>query len=119
MNRRDTRFRLSKYVCGFIFLAALCFCFWLASKIPYTHDDWHWGISAGFQEFISAAVNSRYAGNLLVVIMTRSAFLKTVIIGATLFLLPASVFSFLGIKIISERDLTPSFLLYPLQRFFS
>ena len=69
------------------FLAAL-FCFWVASRVPYTHDDWDWGLGIGMEQFLTASINSRYAGNFLEVVMTRSAFAKTLILGSVYFLLP-------------------------------
>lgn len=69
------------------FLFAL-FYFWLAAQIPYTHDDWDWGLDIGMQQFLYATVNSRYVGNFFEIIMTRSAILKTVIMGSVFFWIP-------------------------------
>ena len=64
------------------------FYFWMAAQIPYTHDDWDWGLDIGLHQLIHATVNSRYAGNFFVVIMTRSELLKTFIMGSGYFLIP-------------------------------
>ena len=64
------------------------FYLWLAAQIPYTHDDWDWGLDIGMQQWLTASVNSRYVGNFFEIIMTRSVFLKTVIMGWSFFLLP-------------------------------
>lgn len=71
-----------------IYLLFAFFYIWLAAQIPYTHDDWDWGLDIGMQQLITASVNSRYAGNLIEVIMTRSELLKTLIIGTGYFLIP-------------------------------
>ena len=55
----------------------LIFYLWLAAQIPYTDDDWDWGLPVGIQQLVTASLNSRYAGNGLVVLLTRSVFLKT------------------------------------------
>lgn len=67
------------------------FCLWLAYQIPYTHDDFVWGTSGGIKSFLSADQNSRFAGNLLVLILTRSNFLKTLVIGSVLAFIPALI----------------------------
>ena len=64
------------------------FYFWLAAQIPYTHDDWDWGLDIGMEQWLNATVNSRYVGNFFEVIMTRSELVKTLIMGAGFFLLP-------------------------------
>ena len=60
---------------------ALVFYTWLSYQIPYTHDDWEWGISTGIEHITTADINSRYAGNLLEVLVTRSEIAKTLIMG--------------------------------------
>ncbi len=71
-----------------IYILFAVFYLWLAAQIPYTHDDWDWGLEIGMQQWLTASVNSRYVGNLFEIIMTRSVLLKTVIMGSTFFLLP-------------------------------
>lgn len=79
-------FRCNKYT--LIYLAIAAFYFWMAAQIPYTHDDWDWGLAIGMEQFLHATVNSRYAGNFFEIVMTRSELLKVVIMGATYFLIP-------------------------------
>ena len=69
----------------------LIFYLWLAAQIPYTDDDWDWGLPVGIQQLVTASLNSRYAGNGLVVLLTRSVFLKTLVMGSAYFLLPLTV----------------------------
>lgn len=64
------------------------FYLWMASCIPYTHDDWDWGLPVGLEQLLTANLNARYVGNFFVVIMTRSEILKTLIMGACCFLIP-------------------------------
>ena len=71
-----------------IYILFAVFYLWLAAQIPYTHDDWDWGLEIGMQQWLTASVNSRYVGNFFEIIMTRSVFLKTIIMGGTFFLLP-------------------------------
>lgn len=76
--------RKTHLIYGLIFF----FYLWMAAQIPYTHDDWDWGLDIGLHQLLHATVNSRYAGNFFVVIMTRSELLKTLIMGAGYFLIP-------------------------------
>lgn len=79
---------LKKYYDIYVYAIFAVFYFWLAAQIPYTHDDWDWGLPIGIQQLTTANINGRYAGNFLEVIMTRSELLKTIIIGSGYFLLP-------------------------------
>lgn len=74
-----------------IYAMVALFYLWLASCVPYTHDDWDWGISNGITQLLTANINSRYAGNFCVVVMTRSQLLKTVMMGLTCFLVPFGI----------------------------
>ena len=69
-------------------LLALIFYLWLAAQIPYTHDDWDWGLAQGIRHLVTADINSRYAGNLVEVLLTRSALLKTLVMGLVFTLIP-------------------------------
>ena len=84
-NRTQFPVCWGRIVCYVLFYL---FYLWMAWQIPYTHDDWDWGLDIGLTQLFYATINSRYAGNALVVIMTRSVFLKTVIMGSTYFLIP-------------------------------
>ena len=74
-----------------IYALTAVFYFWMAAQIPYTHDDWDWGLDKGMHQFLYATINSRYVGNFFEIIMTRSVFLKSLIMGTCFFLLPFSL----------------------------
>lgn len=82
------------------FLFALFF-FWMAAQIPYTHDDWDWGLDVGLQHLLTANINSRYVGNFIIVVMSRSKVLKTTIMGTFFFLLP---WQLSGLAILSQKE---------------
>ncbi len=69
-------------------LIMLVFYIWLASNIPYTHDDWDWGLQEGLNHLFTADINNRFSGNLIEVILTRNIMLKTVFMGFVLTLIP-------------------------------
>lgn len=75
----------SRYTFGILLLL---FFIWMAAQIPYTHDDWDWASPMGMDWLLHATVNSRYAGNLVVVLLTRSRLLKTLVMGLCFFFLP-------------------------------
>ncbi len=54
---------------------------WIFSQTPYGQDDWWWGVDSGVHALLTGSINSRYLGNLLEVIVTRSEFLKAVLHG--------------------------------------
>lgn len=72
----------------FMYAFFFIFYLWLALQIPYTHDDWDWGLPNGLHQLFSANINSRYAGNFFEIIMTRSYFLKSIIMGITFWSIP-------------------------------
>ncbi len=80
---KDGDQKLSKirwfYVCIFIMLIAICYFF------PYTHDDWAWGSNIGIERLSSLFknYNGRWAGNLLVMALTRNRLLRTGVIALT------------------------------------
>ena len=65
----------------FLLLSSLALYIWIFSNTPYGQDDWHWGIDYGMNALLTGSINSRYLGNLLEVIVTRSGFLKAVLHG--------------------------------------
>ena len=83
---RENRLRLWGRICFYAVFSL--FFLWLAAQVPYTHDDWDWGLGIGWQQLLTANINSRYAGNLLEVIMTRSSFLKTIFMAVGYFFVP-------------------------------
>ena len=64
----------------FVAFAVLVYLF------PYTGDDWYWGSQAGLDRLADwfADYNGRYAGNLLVLALTRSKLISSVVMGASL-----------------------------------
>ena len=66
----------------------LAFYLWMAAQIPYTLDDWEWGTSEGIRHLLTADMNSRYVGNVIEIVLTRSAFLKTLAMGLTFTAIP-------------------------------
>lgn len=71
-----------------VFLVVAAFYLHIAFQVPYTGDDWDWGLDVGLQHLLTADINSRYAGNFLVVIMTRSKLMQTLMMGLAFFALP-------------------------------
>lgn len=71
-----------------ILALTLCACLWIAWRIPYTHDDWDWGLPQGLRWWFSGEMNNRLCGSFFVIMMTRSQLLKTLIMGLTMFVLP-------------------------------
>ena len=71
-----------------LWAAVLLCCLYIAWNVPYTHDDWDWGLEIGLERWLSGALNNRYAGTFFVLVMTRSPLLKTLIMGLSLFLIP-------------------------------
>jgi len=69
---------------------ALFFLFWIyiSAQVPYTHDDWDWGLAVGWEQWLTCSVNSRLAGNFFVVVMTRSPLVKTLLMGGCMFAVP-------------------------------
>ena len=67
-----------------------CLCLWIACSTPYGLDDWAWGLPYGWRMFITGGLNSRYIGNLLEIIVTRSFFLKVILHGTLGMLLPVA-----------------------------
>ena len=67
-----------------------CLCLWIAYSTPYGLDDWAWGLPYGWNMFLTGGLNSRYVGNLLEVIVTRSYFLKVLLHGTLGMLLPVA-----------------------------
>lgn len=66
----------------------LLFYLWISSKIPYTWDDWYWGIDEGIEYLVTGSLNARYVGNFFAVVLTRSHIVKTLVMGAVSWLIP-------------------------------
>ncbi|MCD7885432.1 MAG: hypothetical protein LUI87_17285 [Lachnospiraceae bacterium] len=61
-----------------LFFITVCF---LAYQLPYCHDDWHWGLPDRVEllKKLFKNYNGRYLGNITILLITRSAFAKTLI----------------------------------------
>lgn len=97
LNKRDAA----------IYLAVLLISVYTAFQIPYTHDDWDWGLDVGLKHLLTADINSRYVGNFFEVIMTRSVPAKTIIIGTVFFavsMMTTKLAVFLGSKSKGENN---------------
>lgn len=73
-NRRKRYGVAIMYVVTFILVTYLCYIF------PYTGDDWAWGSQIGIDrlELWFDKYNGRYAGNLLVLVLTRAKLVKAI-----------------------------------------
>ena len=76
-----------------IYAAFVCTVFflylWIAVNIPmFSYDDWKWGSDLGLQYLVTAADNSRYCGNLLVVVLTRSRLLRALVMASVFTAIP-------------------------------
>lgn len=89
-----------------VYLGTAIFYLWMAAQIPYTHDDWDWGLPVGIHLWLHGIYNSRYIGNFFEVIMTRSELIKTLVMGLGYWLLPflMSEFSAAEVPVTMERD---------------
>ena len=76
------------FALGFSAALLFLFCLWMCAQIPYTHDDWDWGTANGLVYLTTAVQNSRYAGNLTEVLLTRLPWLKTLVMAAVMTALP-------------------------------
>ncbi len=74
-------------ICAVVLVLFFIFWIYIASAVPYTHDDWDWGLDVGLEQWLTCSVNNRVVGNFFVVIMTRSVFIKTAVMGCGMFLL--------------------------------
>lgn len=105
----ETVKRIGKYRRGILYLIFFGAAFFIAYQTPYCHDEWSWGLPArvelmkrGFENY-----NGRYLGNLLALLITRSALAKTLIIsaGTTLVLYVADVCIASGEEKGSDKDI--------------
>ncbi len=67
---RETAFRAAVYIAVFLFWL------WIFYNTPYMNDDWYWGRSWGIRTTLTGSTNSRYLGNLCIVLLTRSTAFK-------------------------------------------
>lgn len=69
-------------------LVMLFIYFWISIRIPYILDDWNWGISKGVEHLFKADLNSRYVGNFIEILVTRSTMLKVLIMSFVFIAIP-------------------------------
>lgn len=91
---RDKR-QVVRWIC---LTGLLCAYIWIAWRVPYTHDDWDWGLPVGLERWRTGALNSRYAGTLFVLAMTRSPWIKTLVMGFSMFLIPQLAVRLTGVE---------------------
>ena len=89
-----------------VIFIVLCFYAGVAFCVPYCHDDWDWGLSAGLDQWLNAVYNSRYAGSFFVVAMTRSELFKTAVIALTMLFIPVML-----IRLSGKKDKTLGFIM--------
>ncbi len=73
-----------------LFFSSLFLAFVVLTYLfPYSGDDWAWGSEIGIERLENwfHNYNGRYAGNLLVLLLTRSQILKVIVIASSLFLI--------------------------------
>lgn len=70
-----------------VYILILIFLLFFCSLFPYTGDDWAWGSSIGIErvESFFENYNGRYAGNLIVLVLTRFVLLRVVVMAASIF----------------------------------
>lgn len=68
-----------------VVLFSFCYFALLAFLFPYTGDDWDWGGMAGIQRLMTLFdnYNGRYAGNFLVLALTRSKLADALVMAAS------------------------------------
>ena len=83
------------YIALFVLLVILCYLF------PYSHDDWAWGSTIGLERLYTffSGYNGRWAGNLLVIFLTRNRVIKSFFISISLTLIVYFIK-----KIVNDKD---------------
>ena len=73
-----------------VLCAVLLFDLFIAWTVFYSPiDDWRWSIDEiGLRWWLEGIYNNRYAGNFFAVLLTRSAAVKTLVMGGCMFALP-------------------------------
>lgn len=66
-----------------VYLLGTALWIWIVVNLPYTWDDWDWGSAIGIRYLLNGSQNSRYMGNILEILMTRSQLFKNVILSLT------------------------------------
>ena len=76
-----------KFLIGTV-LVLFVFYLWMACQIPYTHDDWDWGLQIGIDHVRTADINNRFSGNLIEIALTRSVIAKDIFMSLVFTLIP-------------------------------
>lgn len=77
-----------------LILCTFLYYLWMAAQIPYAHDDLYWGTETGIRYLMDGSQNSRYAGNLIVLTLTRFPLVKTAVMGAVFTAVPLAMVCF-------------------------
>lgn len=88
MSKGTVSDSLRRAVHALVLALVLAACLWIAWRVPYTHDDWDWGLPKGLAWWLGGEMNNRYCGSFFVVVMTRSRFVKALVMGLTIFAIP-------------------------------
>lgn len=80
-----------------VFAVFLVFIY-IMSTIPFCSDDWAWGASVGAQRLASLfrGYNGRYLGNLLILLLTKSNFIKTIGMAVISFSVIYLIYKYIG-----------------------
>lgn len=81
----------------------------IAMQVPYMLDDWNWGSDAGIVSFLTCDQNSRFAGNLVVLLITRSVLAKNLLMAAVEAAIPVVMVQLCGYE--NGRDFVRKYLL--------
>ena len=96
---KNHKFLIASVIVMFVFYL------WMACQIPYTHDDWDWGLKIGMNHLLTADINNRFSGNLIEVIVTRSVIAKSLIMALVFTFIPFVATLFAGKVIyLNESD---------------
>lgn len=104
MEKNNLQVKRSETVGRYVmFLLSFVGVFLLCTLFPYTGDDWAWGTSIGLERLLDGfdEYNGRYLGNFLVIVLTRSKFLRNFTIAGTIFLI-----SFISYKYVNRDKFT-------------
>jgi hypothetical protein len=111
----DSRLSIRKRLPVFVELSLVAAIFasfaWLADLFPYSGDDWAWGSQIGLDRLgtFFEDYNGRYAGNLAVLVLTRSTALVALVMAGTM-----AGIAFLVLHIARFRTITGYLLVYAL-----
>jgi len=81
----------------------------IAIQVPYMLDDWNWGSDAGIVSYVTCDQNSRFVGNLIVLLVTRSGIVKNLLMAAVETVIP--IFMVQLCRYRDDRDFAWKYLL--------